>query len=99
MYHAGQPLDAIIPDLISKLAVVRDKFDETARRVRELVADCPPKVHKDLDQHIDGLRTIATGTIEWRYRCPVSGLSFSYSFFLSPPLPLIFFLPLETSVV
>ena len=67
MYHAGKPLDVIIPELIRKLAAVRDEFDETAQKVQKLAVKCTPKVRKDLDQYIDGLRTIATGTIEFWY--------------------------------
>jgi hypothetical protein len=46
---------------------VRDDFDETAQQIQKLTAKCTPKVRKDLDHYIDGLRTIATGTIELWY--------------------------------
>jgi len=65
MYSQGQPLDVVISELLSRLEACRDRFDETADRVLEMARSAAER--SDLLKFIDGLRTNATGTIEFWY--------------------------------
>ncbi|GAB1317187.1 Terpene synthase [Madurella fahalii] len=73
MYHQGQPLDGVMAELMAKLEAYRDRFDETAERVHKLVSGASKRDRDEVLKFIDGLRTNATGTIEFcklaqRYR-------------------------------
>jgi hypothetical protein len=77
MYHQGQPLSAIIPQLIKRLEESRDRFNDAAFKVLEMCkgADSKrPGILAAVTQYIDGLRTIATGTIEFCKISPRYGL-------------------------
>ena len=67
MYHQGRPLDAVIRELVAKLEACRDRFDEAASRVQEMASGANDGDRKELLRYIDGLRTNATGTIEFWY--------------------------------
>lgn len=70
MYHQGKPLDSVIPELMAKLEACRDSFDETADRVCQLASSANKQDRDDILRFIDGLRTIATGTIDFWYVSP-----------------------------
>ncbi|KAK3356594.1 isoprenoid synthase domain-containing protein [Lasiosphaeria hispida] len=65
LYHQGRPLDAVIPELMRRLETCRDRFDEAAVVVQKVCSKESEKVQEDLVKYIDGLRTIATGTIDF----------------------------------
>jgi len=50
---------------MEKLEACRDRFDEIAQTIQKKAAGAKPKVRADLAKYIDGLRTIATGTMEF----------------------------------
>ncbi|KAK1753541.1 Presilphiperfolan-8-beta-ol synthase [Echria macrotheca] len=71
MYSLGKPLDVVMGELMVRLASCRDRFDGIAQSVLAMARSESEK--KDLEKFIDGLRTNATGTIEFckladRYR-------------------------------
>ena len=65
MYHQGMPLDVVMRELTAKLEATRDRFDEAALRAQELASGLSELDRKKLQKYIDGLRTNATGTIEF----------------------------------
>jgi hypothetical protein len=65
IYHQGSPLDAVVPKLMVDLVACRDRFDTLAARIEKRAAHEKPNVRQDLRTYIDGLRTIATGTMEF----------------------------------
>lgn len=67
MYHHGQILDDLVHELMVRLEACRDRFDDAADRVCEMVSSSSEKDCKDLVRYVDGLRTNGTGTIEFRY--------------------------------
>ena len=58
-------MDAVVPKLIVDLVACRDRFDALAAKIEKAAADETPNVRQDLRIYIDGLRTIATGTMEF----------------------------------
>ncbi|KAK5653827.1 hypothetical protein OQA88_7986 [Cercophora sp. LCS_1] len=74
MFHQGQPLSAVIPLLIKRLEESRDRFDDAAFKVLEMCKSSDSEILPAVVQYIDGLRTIATGTIEFCKISPRYGL-------------------------
>jgi hypothetical protein len=67
IYNEGKPLDAVVPKLMVDLAACRDRFDTLAAKIEKSQAGESPKFRAELSKYIDGLRTIATGTMEFWY--------------------------------
>ena len=67
MYNQGQPLDTVIPKLMKELEASRDHFDEAALEVQRISNRISPEVREQLAKYMDGLRTIAGGTVEFWY--------------------------------
>jgi len=67
MYHEGRPLEAVIRELMVKLEASRDRFDEAASRIQKIASRANDIDCNELLKYIDGLRTNATGTIEFWY--------------------------------
>lgn len=76
MYHEGQPLSAIMPEMMRRLEACRDRFDEIAADVEKAWERESAELRRDLHKYIDGLRTIATGTIEFWWVLVSPGLDF-----------------------
>jgi hypothetical protein len=77
MYHQGQPLSAVIPQLIKRLEESRDRFDDAAFKVLEMCKGSGSErlaVLAVVARYIDGLRNIATGTVEFCKISPRYGL-------------------------
>ncbi|KAK3367964.1 isoprenoid synthase domain-containing protein [Podospora didyma] len=76
MYNQGMSLDAVMRELVTRMEASRDRFDEAAMRVQKLAASGGMNELSDrkrLQKYIDGLRTNATGTIEFCKLAPRYG--------------------------
>ncbi|KAK1749562.1 Presilphiperfolan-8-beta-ol synthase [Echria macrotheca] len=77
MYHQGQPLSAIIPQIIKRLEESRDRFDQAASKIQEMCKSSEskqPGLLAAVVQYMDGLKTISTGTLEFCKISPRYGL-------------------------
>ncbi|KAK0612189.1 isoprenoid synthase domain-containing protein [Immersiella caudata] len=73
MYHQGQPLSAIVPQIVKRMEESRDRFDDAAAKIQEMCKK-QPDVLAAVNQYMDGLKTISTGTIEFCTISPRYGL-------------------------
>ncbi|KAK5655989.1 hypothetical protein OQA88_5127 [Cercophora sp. LCS_1] len=63
MHHSGKSLDIIIQDITENIRVHKQDFDDLADRLLRMVSEDEGK--HDLARLINGLRTNATGTVDF----------------------------------
>ena len=73
MYHQGQPLSAIIPQIVKRMEESRDRFDAAASKIQDMCKK-QPELLTAVVQYMDGLKTISTGTVEFCTISPRYGL-------------------------